>query len=220
MAYIIALFAIRFANPIVCPQMRRCESGNDTFHEWAGTELTGMTLGSKPPMSDADVLPKTQWGMATRGARSSRRRCLAQKPAPRIFSRQTKISHRIEIACLHCFCAFCASWRQVEPRNSGLISRRVPDSSTNSHRVPHYHPTLAEIWTSPPDELAAHTIAVSFNIGTVCQAAGKRLRVKAGRVTPCAPAGESERARWQKSGGQRTARPTSPMCQSRCKLLY
>jgi hypothetical protein len=42
--------------------MGRCESGNDTSPEWAGTELIRMTLGSKPSMSDADVLPKTQWG--------------------------------------------------------------------------------------------------------------------------------------------------------------
>jgi len=28
----------------------------------------------------------------------------------------------------------------------------------NFRRVPHYHPTLAEIWTYPADELAAHII--------------------------------------------------------------
>jgi len=69
--------------------------------------------------------------------------------------------------------------------------------------------------TTPLEQFAQENktfmdIAVSVNIGTVCQTAGKRLRVKVGRVTPCASAGESERARWQKSGGQRTARPTCP----------
>jgi hypothetical protein len=31
----------------------------------------------------------------------------------------------------------------------------------NFRRVPHYHPTLAEIWTYPADELAAHTGAAT-----------------------------------------------------------
>jgi hypothetical protein len=52
--------AIRFANPIICPQTRRDESGNDT--SLGPQELTGMMPGLKPPMSTADVLPKTQWG--------------------------------------------------------------------------------------------------------------------------------------------------------------
>ena len=54
-------------------------------------------------------------------------------------------------------------------------------------------------------------IAVSVNMSTVCQAAGKtesgegraRHSVRAGVV-------KSERIRWQKNGGQRTARPTCP----------
>jgi len=56
-----------------------------------------------------------------------------------------------------------------------------------------------------------NAMAVSVNIGTVCQAAGK-TEAGEGRARHSVRAGvvKLERIRWQKNGGQRIARPTCP----------
>lgn len=160
-------------------------------------ELTGTTLGLKPPMADADS--QNTMGMDAKGASSQEGGhmdtggkgtlhscgnglaqlnaqpdksgvsfgmiplCLSQcpnapfdkkmfgakKPAPGGFIRRGEyLPLNRDCSCLHRIEPFVPPGSRLTPRNSGLISRGgVPNSSTNSRRVPHYHPTLVEIWT-------------------------------------------------------------------------
>jgi hypothetical protein len=106
-----------------------------------------VDAGQKPPMPGADMLHKSQWEWQHEAQAEGVWREAGIQP----FFWRVTISHRTEMPGLH---HSCACWRQVEPRNLELISQLMPDSSTHSRRVPHYHPMLAEIWTDPTDELA------------------------------------------------------------------
>jgi hypothetical protein len=49
-----------------------------------------MTLGSKPPMSNADVLPEPQWGWAQPEAQEAHKEDVWRKNQPQPFSRQAE----------------------------------------------------------------------------------------------------------------------------------
>jgi hypothetical protein len=67
----------------------------------------------------------------------------------------------------------CACWQQVELLNLELIGRMMPDSSTNSLCVPHYHPMLVEIWTDTDDELAGQVKLHEFSTNKSVRPAGR-----------------------------------------------
>jgi hypothetical protein len=106
------------------------------------------------------------------------------------------ISRRTEMICLHCF---CASWREVEPRNSGSINRRIhkfpPCAALSSDaggnldlpsrrigRTCQQPPALPE----DPGSAGVHRSGLVQRSGTVCKA-GESGQGAGGTVPILAP---------------------------------